>query len=45
MQESVTLQLVVDALMIDVWRRGMPVAMPQHSDQGSSAHFQKLLGD
>ena len=45
MQESMTSQLVVDALMMAVWRRGKPVALPHHSDQGSqytSEPFQKL---
>lgn len=48
MQESMTSQLVVDALMMAVWRRGKPVALPHHSDQGSqytSEHFQKLLDE
>ena len=35
MQESMTSQLVVDALMMAVWRRGKPVALLHHSDQGS----------
>lgn len=46
MQESMTSQLVVDALMMAVWRRGKPAALLHHSDQGSqytSAHFQQLL--
>ena len=46
MQESMTSQLVVDALMMAIWRRGKPVALLHHSDQGSqytSAHFQQLL--
>jgi len=48
MQESMTSQLVVDALMMSVWRRGKPVALLHHSDQGSqytSEHFQKLLDE
>ncbi|MGY4828076.1 IS3 family transposase [Sphaerotilaceae bacterium SBD11-9] len=48
MQESMTSQLVVDALMMAVWRRGKPVALLHHSDQGSqytSEHFQNLLED
>lgn len=48
MQESMTSQLVVDALMMAVWRRGKPVALLHRSDQGSqytSEHFQKLLDD
>jgi hypothetical protein len=37
---------VADALMMAVWRRGRPVALLHHSDQGSqytSEHFQELL--
>ena len=48
MQESMTSQLVVDGLMMAVWRRGKPVALLHHSDQGSqytSEHFQKLLDE
>ncbi len=46
MQASMTSRLVADALMMAVWRRGKPVALLHHSDQGSqytSEHFQKLL--
>lgn len=46
MQASMTSQLVVNALMMAVWRRGKPVSLLHHSDQGSqytSAHFQGLL--
>jgi putative transposase len=46
MQSSMTSQLVADALMMAVWRRGKPVALLHHSDQGSqytSEHFQELL--
>jgi putative transposase len=46
MHESMTSQLVADALMMAVWRRGKPVALLHHSDQGSqytSEHFQQLL--
>lgn len=46
MQESMTSQLVADALMMAVWRRGKPVELLHHSDQGSqytSEHFQGLL--
>lgn len=46
MQDSMTSQLVADALMMAVWRRGKPVALLHHSDQGSqytSEHFQRLL--
>ena len=41
-----TSQLVADALMMAVWRRGKPLALLHHSDQGSqytSEHFQELL--
>lgn len=43
-----TSQLVVDALVMAVWRRGRPVALLRHSDQGSqytSEHFQRLLDE
>jgi len=46
MQSSMTSQLVADALMMAVWRRGKPVALLHHSDQRSqytSEHFQDLL--
>mgnify|MGYP001185025388 CR=1 FL=1 len=46
MQASMTSQLVADALMMAVWRRGRPQELLHHSDQGSqytSEHFQKLL--
>jgi putative transposase len=48
MQESMTSQLVADALMMAVWRRGKPMALLHHSDRGSqytSEHFQGLLKD
>jgi putative transposase len=46
MQSSMTSQLVADALMMAVWRRGRPVQLLHHSDQGgqyTSEHFQELL--
>jgi putative transposase len=46
MQSSMTAQLVADALMMAVWRRGKPLELLHHSDQGSqytSEHFQELL--
>ncbi len=46
MHSSMTSQLVADALMMAVWRRGRPVQLLHHSDQGSqytSEHFQGLL--
>ena len=46
MQSSMSSQLVADALMMAVWRRGKPVQLLHHSDQGSqytSEHFQQLL--
>ena len=45
-QASMTAQLVIDALMMAVWRRGRIDALPHHSDQGSqytSDQFQRLL--
>jgi transposase InsO family protein len=46
MQESMTSQLVADALMMAIWRRGRPQKLLHHSDQGiqyTSEHFQGLL--
>ena len=46
MHDSMASQLVADALMMAVWRRGKPAALLHHSDQGSqytSEHFQELL--
>jgi putative transposase len=48
MSSSMTAQLVIDALMMAIWRRGKPVALLHHSDQGSqytSEDFQRLLAD
>lgn len=48
MQASMTAQLVADALMMAVWRRGRPQELLHHSDQGSqytSEHFQRLLAE
>ena len=48
MSASMTSTLVIDALMMAVWRRGKPTQLLHHSDQGSqytSEDFQKLLAD
>ena len=48
MQASMTAQLVTDALMMAIWRRGKPTALLHHSDQGSqytSEQFQELMAD
>lgn len=48
MQPSMTSQLVTDALMMAIWRRGKPDALLHHSDQGSqytSEHFQRVLAE
>jgi len=48
MNAAMTSQLVVDALMMAVWRRGRPDAALHHSDRGSqytSDQFQRLLAD
>ena len=48
MQSSMTSQLVADALMMAVWRRGKPQELMHHSDQGSqytSEQFQRLMAD
>ncbi len=41
MQSSMTSQLVADALMMAVWRRGRPVQLLHHSDQGSQGGFNR----
>jgi putative transposase len=48
MRGRITAQLVTDALVMAVWRRGKPEALLHHSDQGSqyaSKQFQRLLAD
>ena len=48
MSAAMTAQLVTDALLMTVWRRGKPDALLHHSDQGSqytSEQFQRLTAD
>ena len=48
MNSRMTAQLVTDALVMAVWRRGKPEALLHHSDQGSqyaSEQFHRLLAD
>ena len=48
MSAAMTAQLVTDALLMAIWRRGRPKAVLHHSDQGSqytSEQFQRLLAD
>jgi putative transposase len=48
MQAGMTAQLVADALIMAVWRRGKPDALLHHSDQGSqytSEPFQRLMAE
>ena len=48
MSQEMTSQMVTDALMMAVWRRGRSDALVHHSDRGSqytSEQFQRLLGD
>jgi putative transposase len=48
MSAGMTAQLVTDALVMAIWRRGKPEALLHHSDQGrqySSEQFQRLLSD
>ena len=48
MSANVTAQLVTDALILAIWRRGKPDALLHHSDQGSqytSEQFQRLMTD
>jgi putative transposase len=48
MQSRMTAELVADALLMAIWRRGWPTDLLHHSDQGSqyiSEEFQRLLAD
>ena len=46
MSAAMTAQLVTDALVMAIWRRGKPDALLHHSDRGSqytSEQFQRLI--
>ena len=48
MRAEMTAQLVTDALIMAIWRRGKPDSLLHHSDQGSqytSEQFQRLMAD
>ena len=48
MSAAMTAQLVTDALVMAIWRRGKPDALMHHSDRGSqytSEQFQRLMAD
>ena len=48
MSAAMTAQLVADAFVMAIWRRGKPEALLHHSDQGSqytSEQFQSLVAD
>ena len=48
MSDTMTAQLVTDALVMAIWRRGKPDALLHHSDQGSqytSEQFQRPMVD
>ena len=48
MNAAMTAQLVTDALVMAIWRRGKPDALLHHSDRGSqytSDQFQRLMAD
>jgi len=48
MSATMTAQLVTDALVMAIWRRGKPETVLHHSDRGSqytSEPFQRLLAD
>jgi len=48
MKAEMTAQLVTDALVMAIWRRGRPQTLLHHSDQGSqytSEPFQRLMAD
>ena len=41
MSSSMTAQLVIDALMMALWRGGKPTQLMHHSDQGSQLEFKE----
>jgi transposase InsO family protein len=41
MKADMTAQLVTDALMMAIWRRGKPDALLHHSDRGSQGGFKR----
>jgi transposase InsO family protein len=41
MSDTMTSQLVTDALMMAIWRRGKPDTLLHHSDQGSQGGFNR----
>jgi len=48
MKAEMTAELVTDALIMAIWRRGRPDSLLHHSDQGSqhtSEQFQRLMAD
>ena len=48
MSAAMTAQLVTDALVMAIWRRGKPDALVDHSDRGNqytSEQFQRLMAD
>jgi putative transposase len=48
MKAEMTAQLVTDALIMAIWRRGKPDSLLHHSDQGSqytSEQFRRLMAD
>ena len=48
MSATMTAQLITDALVMAIWRRGKPRALLHHSDRGSqytSEQFQRLVAD
>jgi putative transposase len=48
MNQGMTAELVTDALVMAIWRRGRPQELLHHSDQGSqytSEEFQRLLAE
>ena len=48
MQTAMMAQLVTDALVMAIWRRGKPDALLHHSDRGSQytrEQFQRLMAD
>jgi putative transposase len=44
MSDTMTAQLVTDALMMAIWRRGKPDTLLHHSDQGAQYTSEQSRG-
>jgi len=41
MNANMTVEPMIDALRMAIWRRGEPIELPHHSDQGSPSEDQQ----